>query len=392
MRCPDQPAQPLPRRLARRLLPAVLVLLGLAACAPQPARPVASFGAPGFVEPPRARVGLLLPLTGPQAPLGQAMLNAATLALFDAGTPGVEFVPRDTGGSPGIASEAARIALADGARIIVGPLTAAEATAVSAQARGGRVPVLAFTNDGQLAGNGTWVLGVTPAQQVRRLVLAARNAGVRRIALAAPEDAFGQRLASALRTAAPEAGLDPPVIVTYPAGSPRAAAASQVASQGGEGLGLVIIGESNGARARELASALAAAGLRAPATRFAGSALWAADPSIGTEAALAGAIFPGPDPGARSGFEGRYQAAFGERPPRLAATAYDAAIIAARAASGGPSAPLRLPVGEGVPGADGGLRLLPNGEVQRALAIYAVEPGAEPRPVEAAILPGAAGT
>jgi ABC-type branched-subunit amino acid transport system substrate-binding protein len=376
----------------RRLLPAALALLGLGACGPQAARPIATFGGPAFAEAQRTRVAVLLPMTGPQAPLGQAMLNAATLALFDAGVPGVEFVPRDTGGSPGVASEAARIVVAEGARVIVGPLTGPETAAVGAGARTAGVPVLALTNDAQLAGNGTWTLGVTPAQQVRRLVIAARNAGVRRVALAAPSDAFGQRLATALRAATTEAGLAAPVIVTYPAGAARATAAAQVVSEGGEGLGLVIIGESGAARAREMAAALAAAGLRGPATRLAGSALWVGDASLGNEPALAGAWFPGPDPGARAGFEGRYQSAFGERPPRLAAVAYDAALIAARAASGGPGAPVRLPVGEAVPGADGGLRLLPDGTVQRALAIYAIEPGAEARPVEPAVLPGGPGS
>ncbi|MEN0077311.1 MAG: penicillin-binding protein activator, partial [Paracraurococcus sp.] len=109
------------RRAAwRRLLGAALLLLPAAACGPQaPSRPV--IVAPGQApvatlptEPPRSRVGLLLPLSGNNRALGQAMLNASELALFDQGDPGVELLPRDTGSTPAGAGEAARAAIAEG--------------------------------------------------------------------------------------------------------------------------------------------------------------------------------------------------------------------------------------------------------------------------------------
>jgi hypothetical protein len=47
----------------------------------------------------RTRVALLLPLSGQQAPLGQALQQAAELALFAQNDPRVEFVPLDTAGT-----------------------------------------------------------------------------------------------------------------------------------------------------------------------------------------------------------------------------------------------------------------------------------------------------
>ncbi|WP_161993566.1 penicillin-binding protein activator [Muricoccus nepalensis] len=395
----------LPRRsLAPRAprlgaLAALLALVGLAACAPQgprggyarPSAPLVGGGA--LAEAPVTRVAVLLPLSGPQGALGPAMLNAATLALFDANLRGVELMPRDTTGSSGGASEAVRSAIADGARVVVGPLTGPETTAAAGQARAAGVPVLAFTNDVEQGGNGVWVTGVTPSQQVRRLLASAQAAGVRRIGLAGPEGAFTRQLANALRNASREAGMAAPVIVTYPAAASRPQVAGQVVSQAGtEAVGLMIIGES-GAGARELAAALAAAGIGAPATRIGGPTLWAGDAALAAEPALAGALVPGPDPAARASFEGRYQAAFGDRPPRLAATAYDATAAALRSVRpGDPTTPAAPPVGEVLQGADGAFRLLPNGQVQRALAVYALTPGAEPQPVEPPVLPGAAGS
>ena len=55
---------------------------------------------------PRSRVGLLLPLSGGNRALGEAMLNAAQLALFDQADPAIEFLPRDTGSTPAGAAEA----------------------------------------------------------------------------------------------------------------------------------------------------------------------------------------------------------------------------------------------------------------------------------------------
>jgi len=382
-------------------LAALGALVGLAACAPQaPAgyggRAAPLFGGqPGLEQAPmpdNAKVALLVPLSGPQRALGPAMLNAATLALFDSGARGVELVPRDTTGTAGGASEAARAAIADGARVVVGPLTGPETAAAAGQARSAGVPVLAFTNDGDQAGNGVWATGVTPAQQVRRMVLAAQRAGIRRVGLAGPDGAFTARLASALRNASREAGLSPPVVVTYPAAA-RARAAGQIAEEAGpEGIGLLILSET-GAGAREVAASLAGAGLQGAPPRLGGTALWAGDASLASEPALTGAWFPGPDPAARNGFDARYQAAFGDRPPRLAATAYDATSAAVRGLRGGdPRAAANLPVGEALQGAEGAFRLLPDGQVQRALAIYALSPGGEPTAVEPAILPGAAGS
>jgi hypothetical protein len=282
--------------------------------------------------------------------------------------------------------------MAEGARVVVGPLTGTETASAAGQARASGVPVLAFTNDVGQGGNGVWIFGVTPEQQVRRLVAAARAAGISRIGLAAPDGAFGQQLGSALRNATRDAGLPPPVIVTYPRGASRSQAAGQLAAQAGpEGLGLLILGES-GTQARDMAAALPNAGLATPPMRLGGHALWIGDASLTTEPVLAGAWVPGPDPVSRNSFESRYYAAFGERAPRLAAVAYDATAAALRSVQGGnPAAPAQLPVGEALQGADGAFRLLPDGRVQRALAVYALTPGAEPQLVEAPVLPGSAG-
>ncbi|WP_158611637.1 penicillin-binding protein activator [Teichococcus wenyumeiae] len=353
-------------------------------------------------EPQRAKVALLLPLTGSNAQLGQAMLNAAQLALFEQGSPGFEFVPRDTGSTAQGAAEAARAAIAGGARVLVGPLTAGETAAAAAPARAAGVPMLPFTNDANQASASVWPLGITPRQQMRRLVAGAHAQGAQRFALAAPSGAFGQQLADGLRSAASDLGLPPPTIITYPAAAaaslaardvaqklaPSEATASPIAPQGGAAADLLILGES-GARARDFAAGLAESGM--PVPKLAGTILWATDPSLAQVPALAGAWYPGPDPAAHAQFESRFQAAFGTTPSRVVGVAYDAAAIAARAMRGQPDAVPPMPVGELVLGADGALRLGQNGEVQRALAVFALTPGVEGQVVQPADMPGSVG-
>ena len=337
--------------------------------------PPSGSGAPVAVT---TRVGLLLPLSGGNAPLGQAMLQAAELALFDQGDRGLAFLPKDTRGTPAGAEAAARAAVAEGAAALAGPLTLGETAAV---ARATGVPVFAFTSDEAQASNQVWVLGITPSQMVRRILQAASEQGSRRFALIAPDDAFGQRLAAAMRSTASAAGWPAPTIQLSAARGADAAAAAQAVLAGEPDA--VLIGYT-GPAARSLAQALAT-GARPP--RLLGTSLWAADSGLGNEPALAGALFPGPDPTGRERFDSAYAAAFEGRPPRLAGTAYDAAALAGRTAREG-----RPPVGAAFLGADGPVRVMEGGQVQRGLAIFSLRSGSEPMLVQPAPVPGAAGS
>jgi branched-chain amino acid transport system substrate-binding protein len=378
----------------RRLVPSGValasLLLLLIGCAPQapgiagrPGSGIVPWNAGSSnVEGPRLRVGLLLPLTGGNAPLGQAMLNAAQLALFDQGDRRIEMLPRDTRGTPSGAAEAARGALGDGAVALAGPLTLGETAAVVNVARSSQAPVFAFTSDEAQAAARVWVLGLTPGQQVRHIVAAASEGGARRFALMAPDDAFGQRLAGALRATLQQIGAPPPTVVLSPVRADLSSAAQQIAASQPEA---ILIG-NGGAGARAAGAALAAA-FPGGLPRLLGTSLWAGDTTIGNEPALANAWFPAPDPDARGRFEAQYNAAFGGRPSRLAGVAYDALALAARSArDGGP------PVGIAFQGADGPVRLLEGGVLARGLAIFAVRPGGEAQLIQPAPVPGAAGS
>ena len=83
-------------------------------------------------------VGILLPLTGRHAAIGQALLNAAQLALFDLADDDFKMIVGDTGGTPEGARAATRDLLDQGAGLILGPLfsTAVGPVAEEAALRG----------------------------------------------------------------------------------------------------------------------------------------------------------------------------------------------------------------------------------------------------------------
>ena len=220
--------------MLRRAFVLLISTLGMAGCQVAPGMP-GPYGAPypqyasppGPVPPagppPGPKVAILLPLSGPRPQLGQALLKAAQLALEGPGNPTVD--AKDTGGTPEGAARAAREALAAGDGLILGPLTGAETGAVAPIARRAGVGVLAFSNDAAQAQPGVWVLGITPGQQVRRLISAAQTRGRTELAGLFPENEFGRAMSQSLVETACIAGLPPPAIQTYRPGTQSVTAA-----------------------------------------------------------------------------------------------------------------------------------------------------------------------
>ena len=81
------------------------------------------------------RAAILLPLSGVNAGVGQAMLNAAQLAIFDFADSHFELLPVDTGGSPAGAQDAAASAIEASVQgtITIGALPIADAAVTSSE-------------------------------------------------------------------------------------------------------------------------------------------------------------------------------------------------------------------------------------------------------------------
>ncbi|HEX4185746.1 MAG TPA: penicillin-binding protein activator [Stellaceae bacterium] len=399
----------MPRRCVARFASpcVVLALMALAACAPamvpaplaarQPpygrAPPPVPPGAPVLAAPVAeagpAKVALLVPLSGANAELGQAMLDAAQLALFEAPDDRLTLVPRDTGGSAEGAARAARAVIADGARLILGPLLAAEVEAVKPLARDAHLNVIAFSTVTELAGGNTFLMGFLPRQEVVREVGQARERGLARFAVLAPNSSYGHLMADALRDVASASGAattrvefyDPRADDTAPAvrrlmpGGGAPAGVPDAAATGAPSFDALLLPEG-GARLKQIARQVKEAEINAKPVQLLGSGLWDV-PDIGNEPALVGGWFAAAPPERRQVFEQHFREVYGRNPPRLASLGYDAAALAAALSrgTGGESFSQQAILNpSGFSGVDGLFRFAPSGLVQRGLAVLEVEP------------------
>jgi branched-chain amino acid transport system substrate-binding protein len=377
--------------MRRRSWGALALAAGLGACteAPLPANTGAVTPPPVAVAPPPApvvpaapkRIALLLPLSGTNAGLASAMLRAVQLALGAPGAPLLDL--QDTGGDPARAAAAARVAQQDGDAMILGPLTAAEARAVAPVAQGAHVPVLAFTSDPSVAQPGVWVLGITPVQQMDRLVRALREDGRQKPGAALPRSVFGDAYAQALAQAAASAGMGAARVRQYAPGTVGMTEALKSVSDfdarhpAGGGVAAapvpvdaLLVGEIGGGLS-QLGELLPVYDLQPPAVRILGPALWESQASHLQK--FAGAWYAAPEGQARGSYVAAYGARYGGAvPPALSDIAFDAASIGRVLAQDNDFSEASLTRAAGFAGVDGLLALQPDGHVRRALAVFEV--------------------
>jgi branched-chain amino acid transport system substrate-binding protein len=319
------------------------------------------------------RVGLLLPFTlRPQD--ASALYNAAELALFDHGGRGTLIIPRDAGANEASAAAAARALVADGADVIVGPVLREGVIGAAGAARTQNVPLIAFSSDRSVGGNGVYLLSFQLEDEVARLMSFAASRSIRTIALLAPSNEYGRRVEASLRAAAQREGVTVVQAQLYERNEANAsnAATTLATALRATPAQAILIAES-GAPLRSIGVALVNAGLSRSQVRLMGTSAWAGEAQ--REPTLAGGWYVAADPAARLDFERRYQAAYGREATRLASLGYDAVALAALLSRQTGAQGLTrgaLENREGFAGADGLFRFNGAGAIERGLAIIEV--------------------
>ena len=162
------------------------------------------------------RVALLAPLSGDLGPLGQQLVNAAALALFEKPEASVEVLPFDTRGTPEGAAQAAAEARGANVDLVVGPLFGSHLPTVQQAFLGQPQPILAFTNNTQLAGGSTFVMGLSVNAQVTHMVDFLGSQGKNRVVVIGPEGVYTDRVIEATDAALAATGGTLVNIATYP--------------------------------------------------------------------------------------------------------------------------------------------------------------------------------
>jgi len=354
----------------------------------QPAGPIATHPLageePGFVRlgnmnPNRVpvRIGMLLPFNNGSAAtraLAASMMKSAELAIFDAGNPDILILTADEGATPEASAEAARTLLAQGAEIIVGPLFAQATEAVGPVARDHGVPVISFSTDRHVAGNGVYLLSFLAEGEVHRVISYTATQGRGNFAALVPQTTYGDRVGEYFRddvksTGAKVADVEKYVPTTESISGPVHAVAATKPD--------AILIAQGGPLLREIASSLAGAGVNVEQVKLLGTGLWD-DQATSKDPLLAGGLFAAPSPEASADFDQKYRNVYGSAPPQLASLAYDAVSLVALLSSGTPYKRFTaqaLTDQNGFAGVDGIFRFRPDGTSERGLAVMSIEPG-----------------
>jgi ABC-type branched-subunit amino acid transport system substrate-binding protein len=356
--------------------------MALAACVSGPRRTAPPPPPPPVVEAPppvgpelpedqnRHRIALLVPLSGPNGAVGQSIANAVNLAVLDTGGKRIRVTFYDT--APGAAAAANR-AVAEGNKVILGPLLSENVRLVLPVAQKAHVPLISFSNDTSVAGNGAFVMGYTPAESIDRVVRFARSKGMTKFAGLAPVGTYGRRATNALLRSVEGAGGQVVAMQMYDRS--KGGIASAIAKiDSASPYDAILIADN----ARNASGAVTLIRKDVPNAKVLGTELWNTEGSIASMTSLHGAWFASVPDGLYRQLAAKYRVKYGAGPYRISSMGYDAVLLVSRIAQDwrvGSDFPVaRLLDDGGFTGIDGPFRFHSDGIVERALEVQQVGP------------------
>jgi len=359
--------QALAGQFKKLLVLASVILLAACSTVPRSKAPVVAEPSDGM-----HRVALLLPVTGPDADVGQSIANATALALSDTKVTNIRMVTYDTG--LGVAAATQR-AIADGNKVILGPLRGDNVIEVEEIARPAGVPIISFSNDVGVAGQNVFLLGHLPNQSIERVVLYAKSKGMNRFAGVVASNVYGQRAQSNMTTAVRAAGG----ILVGIQESNGTAASAEAATRRLAQMGAIdaILVADSGRAAITTVPALRRGGLRT--AKILGTDLWNIDGTLAGSSPMYGAWFASVSDTLYTQYAAKYRVRFGKAPLRLSSLGYDSVLLVARVARDWRPG-TRFPVAQltdpqGFIGVDGAFRFNPNGLTDRMLEVQEIQAG-----------------
>ncbi len=360
-------------------------LTALGACAPS--KPIATGETGISVDPNQTvRVALLAPL-GSGDPgrerIGVNLVNAAKLAQADLTNASIDLVVYPDQGTSAGGAAAARQAVAEGAKLIIGPLFSTATAGAEPVAHAAGLTMLSLSNNPDVAGGSVYILGNTFANSADQIVAFAQSRGLNSFGVVYPNGIEGEAARIAAEAAVQRRGgvlvASRPYNLSVEGINATAPATASELQRAGANAIILTDGPTGGLGL--MAKGLRDGGLSGDYAQFLGMQRWDISAEAVGDPALQGGAFVAPDPAYAGAFVGRYQGSYGETPHELASLGFDgvaavgALIAEARAQGGEPFDPARITQSIGFAGASGPFRLLPDGTNQRNLAIMTVQNG-----------------
>ena len=326
-------------------------------------------------------VALLVPrgsAAATDAVLAQSLENAARLAMSELQGVTIDLRVYATAADATRATEVAKQAVQDGAKIIIGPVYAANANAAGVAVASRGVNVLAFSNNPDIAGGNVFILGNTFQSSANRLVAYAAQQGKAPILIVHGKDAAETAGAAAIQRAIARTGGMSAGVVSFDLSQKGVINALPEISKTARDSGARSVFMTSGTAGALplLAGLLPENGIKPADYQFIGLQRWDIPANALSMSGLQGGWFALPDPNLQSQFASRYEAAYGQALHPIAGLAYDGiAAIGALVKSGNADAltVASLTQPSGFIGVNGIFRLLANGTNERGLAIAQIQ-------------------
>ena len=337
-----------------------------------------------FITKSSFRVGVLLPLSGDAAAVGQGLRNATMIALEDINNPNLILQFYDTKSTPEGARVAVENAINQRVKMIVGPLMSSEVEAISYQTRKHDIPVIAFSTNDAVLQPQVYTIGLLIEEQVNRIISHAAQKGRSRFALLLPDNATGIAVAKSAVKAAKKHGGTVSKIAFYPQETTDFSEIIRKMSEydrrssngGGVDFDAVIVPET-GSRLKSATAMFGYYDVFYPDVMFLGTSVWE-NTNLNKETTLNKAVYPALSRSHSAYFNKKYQSMYGTYPSGIFALAYDAVALSSALAKRNPyNLDEAITSPDGFVGINGAFRFFSNGKNQHSLDIMQITPSAD---------------
>lgn len=323
-----------------------------------------------MVDEHSLNVGVLLPLSGKAAEIGQGMQNAMFMALDDLKNNKLVLKFYDTKSTSGGAAEAVRRAVDGGADLILGPLMSDEVKSVAPVALSEDIPVVSFTTSPQVLQKGVYSIGLLNGEQIDRAFTYASAKNKTRLAILVPDNNGGLNIVKSAMMSALANNITLVKVGFYnPENIDSSAIVKEMSSPAD--FDAILIADS-GNRLKSLASMFAYNDVLYPNVLFMGTSAWD-NTNLSKETMLYHGIYPMVSKGYENYFSNKYKNVFGEQPKTVYSFAYDSVLLASVLSEKNKD---DLDAGitgrKGFIGVNGYFKILPTGQSRHSLDILEV--------------------
>ena len=148
----------------------------------------------------KMKVGVMLPLSGEHSEIGNLILNAIEMAIFQTDESKLELYIKDTEANPDKAEIMLSELIDEGVKVIIGPLFSKSLAAIQSKVTTNNINVFALTNNINFRNKSVWIFGVDPQAQTKKVLRYALEKGSKNITALLPQNAYGLLLFDTIKS------------------------------------------------------------------------------------------------------------------------------------------------------------------------------------------------